>query len=173
MTLVTLSGTISASDLNTNFRDKRAALYATTEPATSRKTFLYEIFNKREGGTGLTSSTAVGFRTEDFTVPDDLQLLTMGLSFVNPDATSRTITLTLTAIDSLEVSVPKYLTSQTISISKTGASAAEHTAIRLTPSIPVGLVKGLTYRLQLSSSSATAITSAYGFLLAGCKRRYR
>lgn len=177
MALVTLSGVISATDLNTNFNDKRAALNASNIVA--GKCFQYDIRNMREGGTGLTSATVEGYRTIDFTPPDDLLLVTVGLSYVQADATSRTISLALTvrtdplATAAEVISVQRYLGDQTISVSVTGASAAEHTATRYVPTVPVVLIKGVAYRMQLSSTAATAIDTAYGFVLARQFKRYR
>lgn len=183
MTLVTLSGVISAANVNTNFNDKLSALNSVNQASASPKSFSYDIRNVRASGTGLLAATDVGFRCKEFTPPDDLYLTTIGLSFVNGTAVSRTITLTLDVYydttdtsytaDKIE-SLQRYLSNQTVTVSATGASAAtEYTATRYTPTVPIVLVKGVMYRMTLSSSSATAIASAYGCVYAKQLRRYR
>jgi hypothetical protein len=172
MSLVTLSGTISEADLQNNFEDKLDELLAVEQLA--KDDWQVDI-----RALDLTTVLAVGLRTIDFTAPDDCQLVTLGLSIFNPDATSRTAQLTLTAIDSAETEVSKYLLDQSISVSVTGDTAAEHNATRtdltLTSGELINLVKGITYRLQLTRTDANGgvIDSAYGFVLLRSSRRYR
>lgn len=181
MALVTLSGVISAADLNTNFNDKRATIDTVNDidvgaRSAACKFITYQIRNTREGGTGLTSTTITstpGFAIKDFTVPDDCLVVGLCLRVINPDATSRTITLTLSAIDVNEVAVSKYLTELSYSISVTATSAATFDGTRAAPSIPMVLVKGITYRLSLTSSSGTAVSSVDGCIIVRQMKRYR
>lgn len=164
MSLVTLSGTISAADLNTNFDDKVANL--TAQAASDSK--FHEIENEV---LDLTSGPVAGSNIYDFTCPDDMELWVVGLSVWNPDATSRTITMTLTQVDG----VTKYLLDQTVSVSVTATSATEFNATRgdyrTNSGTKIWLVKGITYRLTFTSSSGSAVDRAYGFVLARPRRR--
>lgn len=169
MSLITLSGTMSASDIEANFEDKRAAL--NTVNAINGKPFQYD-----HRVNDLTNNAAmVPLATKDFTVPDDMLFVTMGMAMYNPDATSRTITLTLSAITnaSTAVAVPSYLMNQSIFVTATGGSASTFNATRYVPATTIYLIKGITYRMLFTSSSATAVDSAFGFVLARQFKRYR
>lgn len=163
MSLVTLAGTVSAADLNTNFQDKVANLVAQAADDSKFHQVNIETLD-------LTSATTNGLNVQDFTCTDDWELWVVGLSVWNPDATSRTITMTLTQVDG----VTKYLLDQTVSVSIAATSATEFNATRgdyRTSSPKIFLVKGITYRLTLTSSSASAVDRAYGFLCLRPRRR--
>ena len=174
MALVTLSGTISAANLNNNFNDKVASLASRNKAVGKDIQYNLSVID-------LTTSLNVGLRTLDFVPPTDLQLVTIGLSMFNPDATSRTAKLTLSAISSEEVSVSKYLIDQVPSATVTGATAAEYDATRAAwndaglAKTPIFLVKGITYRLLMTREDANGgnIDRAYGFALCRTVRRYR
>lgn len=168
MALVTLAGTISANDLNTNFSDKLATIAAANVVSATGKDFQYdlEIFD-------LINTTSVGARTLDFTVPDDLEFRVLGLTIWAAGA-GATVTVTLTAIDIDQASASIYMLDEVISLSR-GSSAGEGNATRVnrTPSTTtkIFLKKGITYRLQASSSSATNVDRCHIYLLARARRR--
>lgn len=165
MSLVTLSGTISAADLNNNFRDKISALQSSL--LDSGKVHQYDL-----DVLDLTSATAVGSRQLDFTPSHHMILRTMGLTVWNPDATSRTVTALLQAIDVNEEAVSKYLLDYTVQVPVTATSAAEYNATRYAAgSLYIPLYRGVTYRLSLANASATAVDRASAFVLARAFRR--
>lgn len=168
MALVTLSGTISAANLNNNFNDKVAAIAALNDNRGQDLQYNLSVLD-------LTTALNVGLRTFDFIPPTDLELKLLGISFFNPDATSRTAKLALTAISSEEVAVSKYLLDQTTEISATGSAALEYSGTRNAPTYPTFLVKGVTYRLLITREDANAgvIDRAYGFAICRTCRRYR
>lgn len=168
MALVTLSGTISAADLNNNFNDKVAALAALNDNRGHDLQYNLSVLD-------LTTALNVGLRTLDFVAPMDLELKCLGVSMFNPDATSRTARLTLTAIATDETVVSKYLLDETVNVPVIGNTAAEYSASRATTAYPVFLVKGMTYRLTMDRVDANGgvIDRAYGFALCRTSRRYR
>ena len=172
--MITLSGTIDASDITDNFNEEVANIYDIIDDAGSD--FQYDLQTL-----DLTTALGVGYRVFDFTPTADLQLLTIGLSVFNPDATSRTATLTLTAITDGEAAVSKYLVDQTISVSVTATTAAEYNATRVDYKVSsrttpfITLVKGITYRMTIARTDANAgvIDRAYGFVLCRGVKRYK
>lgn len=164
MTLVTLSGTVSAADLENNFGDKVASL-----PGEDIGAFpVYYHVDCRD----LAVATATSQRVVDFVAPDDMQIQDMFLSMWNPDATSRTVTLGLSAIDGNQAVITKMFPSDPL-LSVTVASASEANASRGEFPPVVYLVKGITYRLTLTRTDANAgvIDRAFGGLIAASVRR--
>lgn len=166
MSLVTLSGTISAADLNNNFQDKVDEL--NTSFGSEAKHYQYDVDCR-----DLTSATEARDRRLRFTPPQLMLLSTLGLSVFNPDATSRTITIALQAVDTLTgVVIPKYLLHRTISIYVTASTAAEYNATRYAASgLMIPLFRGVVYELLLSSASASAVDRAYGMVVCSTPRR--
>lgn len=161
---MTLSGTISASSLNSHFSGKFTDLNASP----TNKDFQYdiEVFD-------LASSLGVGLRTLDFTVPDDLELRVVGMTLYSASAVP-TATLTLTAIDIDQNSASAYLLDQTISISKqavVGSTSATRDDRQASTTTKIFLKKGITYRIQLSSNSATVIDRVHAFVYARARKR--
>ena len=162
MALVTLSGAISAADLNTNFADKQSTINTNAQSHAKDIAYRLQVL-------ALSSATSVGARTLDITVADDCELRTLALWVASPDATSRTATATLTAIDATEADISDvYLLGQTVSVSKAMSSGTTGNATRTdytpTTSTKVVLIKGITYRLQLSGT-ASAFTACVATLV--------
>jgi|SRR5687768_6262856 len=167
MAVITLSGVISAGNLNTNFASASASVLTN---------YGVKKYHQWDADVvDLTTALAEGLRVTDFTAPDDLQLVTMGMSMWNPDATSRSASMTLTCIGEDESALTKYIPNGSLSVSVTGAAAAEFNATRTVQTNAVFLIKGLTYRLEFLRTDANAgvIDRAYGFLSFSHQRRYR
>jgi hypothetical protein len=168
MALVTLSGTISAADLNTNFDDKLAQLF--TNSKRTGKDFQFDVEHA-----SFTSATSAHLLHLDFTPTAHLEVIALALTGWNPDATSRTVTCTLTAIASNEEAVSKYILDRTISVSVTMPSSGIAHATRSTFTSSTGdklfLIPGITYRLTLANSAASAVDRAVGSLV--CRTCWR
>lgn len=169
MALVTLSGTISAADLNTNFGDKTSSLQSTAQAG--KVTWQYDL-----ECLDLVTSTSVALRTLDFTAPDDLEFVVLCLNAWNSTAVTRIATGTLTAIDVNEQSASKYLLGQPISLSVTcTAASTEYNATRddrtASTATKIWLAKGVTYRLQVSQDTATVLDRVVLSLVVASRRR--
>lgn len=166
--MITLSGTISASDLNSNFNEELAAM--ATNMARSGKDLQYDL-DVRD----ILSTTDISLRSMDFVAPAQLELRAVSVVVWNPDATPRVVTGTLTAVDDSGTAVPKYLLNQTVSVSVTANSAAEFTGTRANYQTSTGtkifLNKGVVYRLTLSVDVASAVDRAV--LTIVCRNRWR
>ncbi len=172
MALVTLSGVISGADLENNFGDSRSAIEAVN--AAGKKEW-YVNADARD----LTTALSVAQRVYDFTMPDDGRLVGLGLSMWNPDATSRSCSLTLTAITGAEAEISRLFPSGNPSVSVSGAAAQEFNGTRTVftdeASTTIFLVKGVTYRLTLLRTDANGgvIDRAFGYACIRGERRYQ
>lgn len=160
MTLVTLTGTISASDLNTNFSDKTDTLLANMKLGADNHQFDLIAID-------LTSSTVASLRTLYFTAPDDMKLMALRLSTKSAIG-SLAITGTLTCPAS-----SAYLLDQTVSAAATTSAGTKTVANSDFQNSYVMLKKGVTYLLTLSSASASICDLAQLSLIATVYRRYR
>lgn len=154
--MITLSGTISAADLNANFSEELAAIQANM--ARTGKDLQYDL-DVRD----LTSGVDQSLRIFEFVAPSQMEVRALGLAVWNPDATTRTITGTLTAHDDAGTAVPKYLLNQDHSIVVVASSATEFLARTNYegPAAPrLFLTRGVVYRLTLSCDVASAVDRA-------------
>jgi hypothetical protein len=169
MTLTTLTGTTSHTDLNNNFSDKLAAIRAVNDISSVGKTF-----DKMLDCDALSSATLAGLRQITFTPEDDYELIGAMLRVTSGTA-SITITASIKAIlPDTEEEVPKYLSGDTFSMSLTtivGTNEATRVDKTSVTAKKLYLIKGITYRLILTSSSATAVTRAYAKLILRVRRR--
>jgi hypothetical protein len=166
MALITLSGVIDKDDLNNNFNDRSTQIEAALKA--DKKTFEYEleVFD-------LSSASGPANTTLDFTPPDDVEVLDLCL-YVNSATASITLTAELTAIDFNEVSVPQYLNDQSVTVtvaSIVGETNATRFNRKPTTSNKIFLKKGLTYRLRVTSSSASIVD--YCQIVLVCRNRRR
>jgi hypothetical protein len=167
MALVTLSGTISAADLNTNFNDKTSTLI--TNATLGQKDFQVDL----EAFDVDNTSARVPYQTLDFTAPDDLELRVMGL-FLNSASAVPLITLTLTAIDIDQNSASVYLLDQTVTVTcqaVVGEANATRDDRQASSTTKIFLKKGITYRMRMTSSSATVVDYAQAFIYCRTRRR--
>ncbi len=169
MTLTTLTGTTSHTALNNNFSDKLDSIKAVNNISSSGKTF-----DKMLDCDALSSTTLVGLRQITFTPEDDYELIGAILRVTSGTA-SITITAVLRAIlPDTEEEISKYMSSDTFSMSLTtivGTNEATRVDKTSTTAKKLYLIKGITYRLILTSSSATAVTRAYAKLILRVRRR--
>lgn len=166
MSLITLTGTISESDLDNNFSDKVATLQGNAIFGAKDFSIDLEIFD-------LVTSTSVGLRTLDFTPSDDWEFRVFGFSSYSASAVP-TVTVTLTAIDSDQNSASDYLLGQTISLSKqdaVGEANATRDDRQASSTTKIFLKKGVTYRIQASSDSATNTDRVHIYLYLRTRRR--
>lgn len=163
------SGTILSSELNTEFDAQRTTI--NTNASAAGKPFQYELEVK-----GLTNTTNVGLRTLDFVAPDDLEVRLFGLtSYSASNVPNTTATLTGIALDAngAVATTLTYMSDLTVSLT-IDQSATENnarTAFTTTSGNRFWLVKGASYRIQVSSDSATATTRTIAFLLVRAVRR--
>lgn len=171
--MITLSGVISAADLISNFDEDLSEIDTANATITSQKPWQINA-DVRD----LTTSLSVAQRYYDFTMPDDAELVGMGVSFWNPDATSRSCTMTLKAISEAQSQVSKMIPGGSVSVSATGSSASEFNSTGSLRDVAgsgvIFLVKGVTYRLEFTRTDANAgvIDRAYGFLLFQSRTRF-
>lgn len=163
------SGTILSTELNTEFDAQRTAMNANA--AAAAKPFQYELEVK-----GLTNTTNQGLRTLDFTAPDDLEVMLFALtSYSASNVPNTTATLTGIALDAegQVVTTLTYMSDLTVSltIDQNAAENNTRTGFTTVSSTRFWLVKGATYRIQISSDSATATTRTVALLLVKATRR--
>lgn len=163
------AGVISKAELDTEFAANTAAL--TANALAGAKDWQVDI-----DVTGLAQGTAAAARQVDWTAPDDCELRVLGVSSFGNGAAGSTVTLALTCIDVLEQAVTDALLGKTVATSHTSAvSATTETTSRQDYSSVSGerhfLLKGLTYRLTLTSTHATALARAFGSMLLRGRRR--
>jgi hypothetical protein len=167
MALVTLAGTISAADLNTNFSDKSNTLNINN--LKGKKEFQYDL----EIYDADNTAAKVPFQTLDFTPPDDLELRVVGM-FMNSASAVPTLTLTISAIDIAEVSVSDYLLNQSIVLTKqavVGQTDATRDSRLADSATKIFLKKGITYRMRVTSNSATVVDYVQCFMYCRTRRR--
>ncbi|MBL0320578.1 MAG: hypothetical protein IPP74_14980 [Alphaproteobacteria bacterium] len=165
MTLVTLSGVISAANLNTNFSDKTSTLLTNMKSGNETTQKTLRVFD-------LTNAIAASLRTYVFTPLDDIELQGLRLQTYSTNA-SLVITGTLKAINpDTAVEYTKYLMDQTVTITNTSVVGKSDTHSSFTSPFTV-LKANVSYQLQLSSASATACDKALLILLAKVRRRTR
>ncbi len=160
---MTLSGTTSASQLNTDFDAQTSTL--TTNAVAGQKDRTIFVFLA-----SMTSSTAIGTRTVAWTQQDDQELRII-FARGTADATDSTLTATLT-VDNGDTA---FLNDNTVSVSvaqtaggvfdtRTGTSAATANAHgdyrNATPTATdvaarMKLLKGVRYRLTMSTDAGT------------------
>lgn len=165
MALVTLSGVINPNDLNNNFSDRLVQME--TALKADKKTFEYEleVFD-------ISTASTVATTILDFTPPDDVELLCLAL-FANSATASITLTGSLKAMSG-EEEVPQYLNDQPVTVTVTSAvGQADATRYDLTDatSKKIFLKKGITYRLQVISSSASIVDYCQLMLVTRTRRR--
>lgn len=167
------NGTISATEINTDFNAVSTALDAV--PYSTAHDFSID-FDILDGASGL----AEGQRRLEFVPPDDMQLVALGLTLWNPDATSRTATLTLTAVvpesDGEFTTVDKYVLNQTWSVSATTSSTAEvvaRTAYTTATGDILFLLRGIRYVLTVTFSTASPSVITRTNVLMVCRNRWR
>jgi hypothetical protein len=165
MTLVTLSGTPSVTDINNNFNDKVADIKAVNQISSDGKG--YEIMLDV---TSLTSSYNLGLRSATFTPPDDIEIEAVKLivSSVN-NGINVSVSLSPILPDTEEV-VSKYVVDTSVSMTDVTAGGAGFNKY-LTPAAKVFLVKGITYRLEITSDSASVVKRAICSLICKVRRR--
>lgn len=166
MTLNVLSGLIRQTQIEGNFNDKQAAIQAVNSLAAKPLQFDHRVID-------LSSATIVPLLHKDFTAPDDMKLVTMGFTLFNTALVAKTITMTLKAITVREVEVSRYLNDQVVTCSESSSTVSNKESSRYVPVVGVILVKGITYRISFSSSSASPVDSVFGFVLAEQIKRYR
>lgn len=167
MPLVTLSGTISAADLNNNFSVASGLAYA------ARKRYQQQDLLVL----GLTSTTSVGLRTFDFTPEDDIEIATLMLEGSNPDATTRVLTASFTVVDAAGADASEiYMlgVTPTITLSMTAAASYSRSRTTFTSAAPnLRLPAGLTVRITITSDTASACTKAQASLVYRTEARRR
>lgn len=167
MTLTTLSGTITHTALNNNFSDKVSAINSNN--IRNKKDFLYEL-----DAIDVASGTDESLRVLDFTAPQDLEVIITGLTVYSPDATSRTTTMTLRAIDPASgIVIPRYTDGTDPDVSVVSNAAAEFSATRenfqSTSGDKLFLIEGVTYRITISVSTASVLDRVVAMVL--CRAR--
>lgn len=170
------AGTISATELNTEFSANTAAI--TTNVAAGRKDWQVDL-----EVASLASSTVIGRRCVHVTMPDDCELRYLGFSGYGNGVGDASVTLTLTCIDSSRADTDTSLTltypllEKTVALTGTIATnaAVETTIARADYTATTGdrhvLRKGNTYRLAFSTTSSDALTRVFGFALVRGWRR--
>lgn len=170
---MTLSGIISASQLDSDFGAQRSTLEAAIQRAPSRAVYPLNVFD-------LTTSTAESLRVLRFLPEDDLEVESIAVFSGVTGSGSATITATLTAQSLLATTavpsgtaLPEFVLNKTISVSDgatTGAGANARTDYQSTTGDRLTLKKGVPYMLTLSSDSANAV-DAQAWIVA--KARFR
>jgi hypothetical protein len=162
MSLTAFTGTVSAATLNANFDDKTSTL--TTQALEGQ---VDQSVNHRV--VGLDSSTALALRVLDFTAPDDLEARVLRLE-VTDTGTGATVTATLTESDGANITMVGG--PYTISVAGINGTARDTLDCRtVTAGYRMRLVRGVRYRLTLSSTAA--VTSATASLQLRSRRRVR
>lgn len=116
----------------------------------------------------LTNATTVPASSVDFTAPDDLELRTLRLSTTGVVGPTVTATLTVTDGDS------SYLLDHTVSVSVVSIAGTAHgnlDARSTTQAVRVRLLRGVRYRLAVTSNSATATAVSAAVVLRTRRRR--
>ncbi len=116
----------------------------------------------------LTNATTVPASSVDFTAPDDLELRTLRLSTTGVVGPTVTATLTVTDGDS------SYLLEHAVSVSVVSIAGTAHgnvDARSTTQAIRVRLLRGVRYRLAVTSNSATATAVSAAVVLRTRRRR--
>ncbi len=157
MALVTLTGTISAADVNTNFDDEVSNIE--TENSAGRANMRLEFAGN------VDSSTALAARVTEFKLPDDMQLVSWHL-ITHTTTASQEIAAFLEPIagdtrkDADRGTAPEYLGPDTVTLTQTtsatfeeqtdedkdpGGDRADRTFLR----------KGVWYRIRVTNDNAT------------------
>jgi len=116
----------------------------------------------------LTTSTTVPASSVDFTAPDDLEFRTLRLSTTGVVGPTVTATLTVTDGDS------SFLLDHTVSVPVVSIAGTAHgnvDARSTTQAIRVRLLRGVRYRLAVTSNSATATAVSAALVLRTRRRR--
>lgn len=166
MALVTLNGVIVASEVNNNFIDHLSATNAGVLLGNKDYQYDQEILD-------LTNVLGVGLRTYDFTPPDDLEVRVMGVTAVSASA-NPVVTVTLTAIDSQEATASVYTLDTTPTVTVTAVVGTAHATRydrQASSTAKLFLKKGVTYRMQVSSNSATVVDHVHAYLYCRTRRR--
>lgn len=170
---MTLSGIISASQLDTDFGAQRSTLEAAIQRTPSRTVFPLNVFD-------LTSSVAESLRVLRFLPEDDLEVESIGLYSTATGASTATVTATLSAQSVLATtavpagtSLPEFTLSKTISVSggaTTGGGASARTDYQSTTGDRLTLKKGVPYLFTLANDGANAV-DAQAWIVAKVKAR--
>ncbi len=155
---------ISATELQTNFDAHTSAL--TTQATEGQKYQQMEVER-----VSLGANTEIWLRTCDFTPQDDLELIALGLS-KEGGVGGILISLELKQQgDSTEYALDKEwkvsFTTAGLGAEHSRTGFIDPTGDRLT------LKRGVTYSLELTSDTVTAIDRVYGFILLKSRRRRR
>lgn len=155
MALVPFTGTISAATLNANFGDSIASLNTNAVPASND----FDIVMTRAN---LATADDVTLRSLAFTPTDDWELRALRVTALATLGTGQVVTATLT-VDNGDST---YLIGQTptasCTIAATGTTTtgnADYTLIYL--SRRLRLLKGVRYRLTLSTTGAIFLAQAF------------
>jgi hypothetical protein len=161
MALITFANgdVIDSDDLNNNFSDKTATIITNMKDSS----YNFTIYCEK-----LAFSNAADY-VFDFTPPDDCTLYNIDLRVFSGTA-SITIGFNLQAITILEEVVDTYIAFRDYATSVVSV-IGEASQRAITPGTLV-LKKGITYRITLTSSSATAVDRAcVQLLLTGLLRK--
>lgn len=164
MALVTLDGTIEASELLNNYDDLTSTLAANAILGQCDQPIFVFVRS-------MTSATVVSLRTVAFTLQDDAEVR-ICYGYGTADAGSRLLTVAL-EVDSSDAT---YLVNHTITATVTSAGAGlTHTRPTLTDltdttGTRVRLKKGVRYRLTISTDAGTYTDVVGGIVLRSVRR---
>lgn len=156
------TGLIDADDIQAEYFTQVTALQS--QALRGQKDFVVPLMVP-----ALVTSTALAARIVDFTAPDDLELRTLRCS-----VTSGTASIVVTAALTVTDGDTTYLLDNTVSVSVTSVVGTAHgnvDARATTNPIRVRLLRGVRYRLSISSPSATATNVSAALVLRTRRRR--
>lgn len=167
---MTLSGTITAANLNAEFSANLSSLLAVNTVSSNGKS-LDLICDSQS----LSNTSIAGIGSVVFTAEDDMEFSTALLRVISATA-GIVITATITAVLPSDLTlIPKYILDDTLSLSTTsiiGETEGSRLDRRgILPAKKIFFIKGITYRINLTSSSATAVTRAYCIISCIVRRR--
>ena len=164
MALVTLNGTVEASELLNNYDDLTSTLAANAILGQCDQTIFAFVRS-------LAAATALSLRTVAFTLQDDAEVRIL-YGYGTADAGSRLLTVTL-AVDNGDST---YLVDHTLTATVTSAGAGiTHTRptltdLRTTTGTRVRLKKGVRYRITVSTDAGTYTDVCAGVQLRTVRR---
>lgn len=155
---------ITASDLNTT-----SGQYTSTLSAQSANSNLLDLETISVDVKDYSSTSNAQYGQVDFTPTSDVRLWALYFRAVSPAATSKVLTLSLTAISDQQVSVPDYLLGFTVQLGLSFSAigtATTSTPLNATSGSASGifLVGGVTYRLAVTAGTANACDRVVGTL---------
>lgn len=164
MALITLNGTVEASDLLNNYDDLTSTLAANAILGQCDQPIFVFVRS-------LAAATALSLRTVAFALQDDAEVR-ICYGYGTADAIGRLLTVTL-AVDNGDAT---YLVNNTITATVTSAGAGlTHTRPTLTDltdtaGTRVRLKKGVRYRLTVSTDAGTYTDAVGGIVLRSVRR---